>query len=223
MKKLNGRRLAALILIVGFVLTLSVAANAEPLRAESTASAKVAKALPHHYLGKITAVNTANSTFTLDLATKKVVVATTSATKFQTYAAGKKTTATFADVKLDGKVAIIGELKGSTLTAKIVFIIPAKTTHRHADRGTVTALSGSSFTYTPTANKNSTGTANVTGATVFTKKEGGKITRVLFSSLAIGDRVTFVGVVSDQGVITAKLVHVIPGLTGTKTSTSSAQ
>lgn len=223
MKKFNGRRLAALLLIAGFTMTLAVVANAEPLRpGVATQAATAKKALPHHYLGKVTSVNPTNQTFTLDIGTKKVVVATTSATKFQTYAGGKKTAA-FTDIKIDGKVAVIGDLKGSTLTAKIVFIVPVKTTHRHADRGTISALSGSGFTYTPTANKNSTGTALVTSGTVFTKKQNGKIVHVSFSSLSIGDRVTFVGTISDGGVITAKLVHIIPGTPASSTATSSAR
>ena len=122
------------------------------------------------------------------------------------------------------KVAVIGELKGSTLTAKIVFIIPTKITKRHADHGTVTALSGGSFTFVSQAKKNTVGTANVTTSTVYTKKVSGKIIRVSFSDLAIGDRVSFVGTVDTaSGIVTAKLVHIIPSAAPIKTASSSAK
>lgn len=222
----KGPLLAAILLVTGFSLTLAVAASAEPLvsstpSAQGSASAK--KALGRHFPGKVSAINQANKSFTLEVGTKKLVIVTNTATKFQTYSAGKKASS-FEAVVVGGKVAVVGDLKGSTVSAKIVFVQPEKTSKRHADHGSVTALSSSSFTYRSSDKKNSIRTANITAATIFNKKVAGKMTRVSFSDLAIGDRVSFVGTLdSASGVITAKLVHIIPAATSSKTATSSAK
>ncbi len=222
----KGPLLAAILLVTGFSLTLAVAASAEPLvsstpSAQASASAK--KALGRHFPGKVSAINQANKSFTLEVGTKKLVVVTNTATKFQTYSAGKKASS-FEAVVVGGKVAVIGDLKGSTVSAKIVFIAPEKTIKRHADRGSVTALSASSFTYRSTAKKNSTQTANITATTIFSKKIAGKMTRVSFSDLVIGDKISFVGTLdSATGVITAKLVHIVPAATSSKAATPSAK
>ncbi|GEM_PF-3005182 len=50
-----------------------------------------------------------------------------------------------ADIKVNDKVSVVGEINGSQITAKFVVVTPANT-HPARGSGTVTALSGSSFT-----------------------------------------------------------------------------
>lgn len=217
---LSGKRIAALILVGLFSLTLVVAYSAEPLRAETaTESARVSVKA---FTGNVSEVNETNKSFTLDLSGRKIVVTTSETTKFQTRSANQRTNSSFSAIVIDGRVSVIGSLQGSTLTARVVFIAPAKTIKRHADRGTVTAISSSSFSYNSVAKKNSSEIANFTSSTVFTKKVGNKMERTTSADLSVGDRVSFVGTTDDKGVITVKLVHIIPA-NPNKTATSSAR
>lgn len=223
-----GKRLAALILFGLFSLTLGLASSAGPLLAQSqvaTPSATTPKpATPvRHFMGLVTTLNATNKSFTVDSGTKKLVVATGEATKFLSYSGISKTITSFSALKENSKVSVVGHIAGSTLTAKIVALLPEKKLSRHGDSGKVSAVSGSSLTYTPNSKKNSTGTATFTPTTTFTKKVDGKITRVTSTALTVGDRISFVGTADDKGVITTKLIHIIPAASpSTKTATSSA-
>ncbi|HET7712985.1 MAG TPA: hypothetical protein VFK94_00020 [Patescibacteria group bacterium] len=222
-----GKRIAALALFGIFSLTLGLASSAGPLLAQSqTATPAAQSKVPtpiRHFLGIVTVINVSGSSFTLDNGTKKFVVATSGETKFLGYTGGKKSASNFSSLQVGSKVSVVGQVAGSTLTAKIVALLPSKKTSRHGDSGKITAISGSSVTYTPVSKKNSSGTANFTSTTVFTKKVDGKITRVTASSLIVGDRISLVGTADDKGVITAKLIHIIPATpVTTKTATSSA-
>lgn len=223
----SGKRLAALTLFGLLALTLGLASSAGPLLAQAqvtTPTASPQKVSPlRHFLGLVTALNATNRSFTVDNGTKKLVVATSQTTKFLGFSGSIKTVSNFEALKLNSKVSVLGHVAGSTLTAKMIALLPEKKTTRHADSGKITAVSGSSVTYNPTSKKNSLGTANFTSTTVFTKKVDGKITRVTASSLVVGDRISLVGTTDDKGVITAKLIHIIPSApTTTKTSTTSA-
>lgn len=219
---LSGKRLAAITLVGLFALTLAVAYSAEPLQAETKPSTNSVKPVVKAFTGLISAVNTGNKSFTLDLGSRKLVVVTSDTTKFQTMSNGQKIAANFDAVKVGSKVSVIGSLAGSTLSSRVVFIAPAKTVKRHADRGTVTAISSSSFSYNSVTKKNSSQIANFTSSTVFSKKVGTKVERTTSATLAVGDRVSFVGTIDDKGVITAKLVHIIPA-NPVKSATSSAK
>lgn len=224
----SGKRLAALTLFGLFSLTLGLASSAGPLLAQSQVATPPATATKQatpvrHFLGLVTTLNATNKSFTVDNGTKKLVVATSELTKFVGYSGTSKTVSSFEALKVNSKVSVVGHVAGSTLTAKIVALLPEKKITRHGDSGKITAVSGSSVTYTPTSKKNSSGTANFTSTTIFTKKVDGKITRVTATSLVVGDRISLVGTADDKGVITAKLIHIIPATpVTTKTATSSA-
>lgn len=223
-----GKRLAALTLFGLLSLTLGLASSAGPLLAQTqvtTPAASPQKVSPlRHFLGLVTTLNATNRSFTVDNGTKKLVVATSQTTKFLGFSGSNKTVSSFEALKVNSKVSVLGHVAGSTLTAKMVALLPEKKTTRHGDSGKITAVSGSSVTYSPVSKKNSTGTANFTNGTVFTKKVDGKITRVTQAALTVGDRISFVGTVDEKGVITAKLIHIIPvNPAPTKTATSSAR
>lgn len=223
-----GKRLAALTLFGLLALTLGLASSAGPLLAQTQVTTPAAttpkQSTPlRHFLGLVTTLNATNKSFTVDNGTKKLVVATSQTTKFLGFSGSTKTVSSFEALKVNSKVSVLGHVAGSTLTAKMVVLLPEKKTNRHSDSGKITAVSGSSVTYNPISKKNSTGTTNFTNSTVFTKKVDSKITRVTQAALTVGDRISLVGTVDDKGVITAKLIHIIPSApASTKTATSSA-
>lgn len=206
---MNGRRFASLTLVGIFAFSLSIAASSGPLLAQAESIAK-SKTMPHHFIGKITDINKDKNAFTIDLGNKKLVTVTNTQTKFFNYSGGLRTKSSFEAFKADLRVAVLGELKGSTLTAKLIALIPTKVPQRHAEAGKITAVGGSAISFDPTGKAGTTKSFNVTSSTFYTKKVGGKIERVTLSDLSVGDKVSFVGTVNDSGVITAKLVHVIP-------------
>jgi hypothetical protein len=216
------KRLLSLLLLLGFALSLFIASSAKPLRAQTTSDPVVTakSTVSRHFVGGVTAVNADAKTFTLETGTRKFLIVTTSLTKYFTFSPKKE--ATFAQIKVGVRVAVLGEVNGSTLTAKLV-AIGVKTSKRHANHGKIVSLSSSVITFQPSTKKNTTLSFNVTATTVYTKKVNGKIARVQLSDLSVGDRITFVGTVDDNGVITAKLVHVIPGKATGQTATSSAR
>lgn len=224
-----GKRLAAFTLLGLFSLALGLASSAGPLQAQSQAPTPAAPsqsktATPiRHFLGTLEVLNETGKSFTVGNGSKKFVVETSESTKFLSYTGGKKMTTNFSSLRVGSKVSVVGQVAGSTLTARIVALLPEKKTTRHGDSGKITAVSGSSVTYSPSSKKNSAGTANFSNSIVFTKKVDGKITRVTSAALTVGDRISLVGTVDDKGVITAKLIHIIPANpTSTKTATSSA-
>ncbi len=210
----SGRKLTAVILIAGFALILGTAASAEPLEAENAAASHAAAAAKtsgpvRHFVGLVTEIS--GSTLTLNSGTRKLTIDTASSTIFESYLAGGKIAGSLNVIGVGDRVAALGPISGSTMTARLVALLPTHTPKRHADTGVVTAVTAKSVSFTSNSKGNSAGVFNYTETTVFTEKAGGKIEKVASTALQVGDRISFVGSVDSTGIITAKLVHIIPG------------
>lgn len=207
----TGRRLTAIALLAGFVVIVVTAASAQPLEAENVAASRAATRASgpvRHFVGTATEVGA--SSLTVNSGGTNLVVATSDQTVFISFLSGTRTTSGLAAIKVGDRIAALGAVSGSTMDAKLVALVPSHQTKRHADHGTVTAVTAKTVSFTSTAAKNSAGVFGYTKDTVFTAKVGGKITKVAATTLQVGDRVSFVGSVDSSGIITAKLVHIIP-------------
>ncbi|MGB9706836.1 MAG: DUF5666 domain-containing protein [Microgenomates group bacterium] len=172
---------------------------------------EVKRGVPRAYVGEITQIGEDN--FTLEARRQTVQVKVTSETKI----IGKeKQTLELKDLKVgDFSIAMGYPGENGTLEAKrIVVVSKPSPSIREVAFGRVTDISSEEKILTlKNERKGLTYTVVVTEKTIITKKVDTKIEKVKFSSIEIGDRVVAIGTPKENEakLITAKIIHVIPG------------
>src|SRR3989344_5704352 len=180
-------------------------------------AAKVQKG--RHIVGNL--VSAVGSTLLLSTNYDLKTILTDSSTKF--VALNPKGAIKLADLKVGDRLAIYG-IDGSDEagTAALVGRLPAKGASRHAVFGKVKAINGAALTIGHISLEDRIVATVATNSETVIKSKNDTLT---FSLLKVGDAVAISGIVDDKGAITAKLIHIIPGLGLTQTSptaTSSA-
>lgn len=154
-----------------------------------------------------------NSTLILDTPRGERRVKTNGET---TFVLGKKEIK-ITDLAIGNFIIAMGTLdQNGTLNAKRILALakpPAPAKSRQAVYGKVTDISEDEKILVLTHPKKGTiFQVQVTNSTIITKKVDGKIKKVNFSDIEVGDRVVAVGSKEKtDGTLTAKIIHVIPG------------
>lgn len=172
----------------------------------------------HAYMGKISAILTANHAFTLATRQGPKTIQTDDQTKFLKGHTRQSARTTFENLKVNDEVAALGETNDAgTVAAKLVVVLPVnpKEIRRHAVSGTVdqktTVDSSASTTLLVLRHPNNSKTFRVLvdGETKITSRSNFRLT---VNDIKIGQRVIAVGKVDEVGQITAKIVHITPSL-----------
>lgn len=164
------------------------------------------------FWGSLTEIT--NSTLVLDSPRGERRVLTDKET---TFVGAAKEEIKFADLEIGNFIIAMGYLnENGTLTAKRVIALkkpPTPTIKRLAVFGKVTDIDEKDKILTLSHPKTQTTfKVQVTGSTIITKKVEGKIKKVVFTEIEIGDRIVAVGTREKEGgILTAKIIHVIPG------------
>lgn len=128
-----------------------------------------------------------------------------------------KTEIDFEDLEIDNFIIAMGYLdeSGTLLTKRIISLKtpPKPAIKRHAVYGKVTDISADEKILAVThPKKEVTYEVQVTSKTIITKKVEGKMTKVTFADIEMGDRVVAIGTKEEENeTITARIIHVIPG------------
>jgi len=163
------------------------------------------------YVGEITQIG--ESDFTLDTRRQVAQIKVTSETKI----IGKnKQTLEFKELKVDNFCIAMGyPVENGILEAKrIVVISKPKPPAREVAVGRVTDISAEEKILTVKNDKKGLiYTIQVTEKTIITKKGEKGIEKVKFSTIEINDWIIAIGTptVNEEKIITAKIIHVIPG------------
>lgn len=184
------------------------------------------------FVGRITATSAANLSFTLSTKNGPKTVLTNPQTKFLAGGLKNGTQATFSSLKVGDLVVAIGQLTSQwSLTAKVVVVNPQGQrqngqTKRRAVYGVVESkVASGSETLLTLRHPLNVKTFKVL-ANSSTKITGKDLSNGTIADIKIGNRITAVGTVNENGVITAKRIHIIPGLGrgifGTQPSASSS-
>lgn len=166
------------------------------------------------YIGTIISISVSDRMFVLSTKNGIRTVETNNNTRFfKGGLKGAKTT--LADLKVNDHVVAVGLLgEENSLTAKIVVITQQnnKQNKRRAVYGTVeqkTATGSGTLLTLRHPNTRQTFQVIVTGETKITVKG---IKNPTVNDIQVGNRVVAAGLVDETGKITAKLLHIIPGL-----------
>lgn len=163
------------------------------------------------YWGKLAEIT--NSTLVLENSRGERRVKTDEDTKFFLGKAAIK----FEDLEIDNFIIAMGYLDESgTLLAKRIISLktpPKPAIKRHAVYGKVTDISADEKILAVThPKKEVTYEVQVTSKTIITKKVEGKMKKVVFADIEMGDRVVAIGTKEEENeTITARIIHVIPG------------
>ncbi|PIS13852.1 hypothetical protein COT65_02020 [Candidatus Shapirobacteria bacterium CG09_land_8_20_14_0_10_47_13] len=130
------------------------------------------------------------------------------------------------DLKISDFIIAMGNLGDEeVLEAKrIVVAARPKALSRRVAVGKVTDISTEERILTVKNDKKDlTYTITIAGNAVITKKVGTKIQKVTFDKIEKGDRLVAIGTLKENGekILTAKLIHIIPGQTNTPTASPS--
>lgn len=123
----------------------------------------------------------------------------------------------FEDLEIDNFIIAMGYVdENGTLQAKRIISLkkpPKPAVKRHAVYGKVSDISGDEKILALThPKKDITYEVQVTGSTRITKRVEGKMKKVNFSAIEIGDRVVAIGTKEKESeTIIARILHVIPG------------
>ena len=172
---------------------------------------EIRQGIPRAYFGEIKQIG--SQEFTLQTRREEIQVRVNQETKI---IGRSKQNLEFKDLKVGDNCIAMGYLNGNrVLEAKRIVLIPKpKPPKRIAFWGKVSDISSEEKVLTVINEKKGlTYTVAVNEKTVITKKVGTSIQRVNFSAIEIGDRVVVVGTPSEteEKIITAKIIHVIPG------------
>jgi len=162
-----------------------------------------------HVFGVVTAISGNNLTIQT-LGGEIKTVFTDENTKFFQVGKGGKKKITLDDLKIGDKIAAVGIVNDEDSgTAFLIVKFNRPMVRRHAVFGQVTKASDNELTVSHIFHKNRpTTTIKVTSNTVIQIKGDASST---FADIKVGDIVVASGTVDSQGVITAKVVFVIPG------------
>jgi len=172
---------------------------------------EIRQGIPRAYFGEIKQIG--SQEFTLQTRREEIQVTVGSETKI----IGKnKQDLQFKDLKLGDYCIAMGFLnENRALEAKRIVLIPKpKPPKRIAFWGKVSDISSEEKILTVINEKKGlTYTVAVNEKTIITKKVGTSIQRANFSAIEIGDKVAVVGTPSEseEKIVTAKIIHVIPG------------
>lgn len=130
-----------------------------------------------------------------------------------------KKTIKITDLEIGNFLIAMGYWKeNGTLEGKRVIVLkaaPKPAIKRNAISGKVNEIVKGESVISITSGKDNQTTYEVTftGKTVITKKVDGKIKKVTFDAIAVGDRIVIVATkVTEGNGFTAKIAHIIPGL-----------
>lgn len=216
--------ISALLLLCSFTPTL-----AQTPSPEATSPANIREEIKERVKERIEQIQTefkkrafwgtlkeiSNSTLVLKTPRGEKRVKTTEETKF--VGPGQKQIK-FQDLEIGNFIIAMGFWQeNGTLTAKRVIVLskpPKPTIKRQAVYGKVVDVSKEEklLSLTNLIKNDITYEVGATGATIITKMVEGKIKKMDFSAISLGDRVVAVGVKEEESeTLTAKLIHVIPG------------
>lgn len=126
------------------------------------------------------------------------------------------------NLKIGAYVIVIGDLNSdASLEAKrVVVTTRPKFISKRIVIGQLVDISNEENLLTlKNEKKNQVTTVEVKETTIITKKDGNSVKKVTFKALTVGDWLVVIGTpaVSDDKLVTAKLIHAIPGKTDTTT------
>ena len=193
----------------------------------ATPAGKLLLLRKYTYRGTISGILSSSQSFTLSTNKGPKVVQTNEETKFFKSKFKNGVEAGFASLKVGDQVVAVGQVdEEGLMTAKIVIIIPTKEQiKRRAVYGVVEQKVASDSATVLTLrhpNNQKISQVVVTSETIITGKG---LSSATVDNIQIGNRVVAVGTVDETGKITAKRLHIIPGLArglfGTQPSTPS--
>jgi len=170
------------------------------------------KGMKAAYIGEITDITDSSLTITTFKGVSSIKVATDTAI----INLGNKKIA-LKDLEIGNFIIAMGYIADTNLleAKRIIVINKPKIVIREVAFGKVTDISTDEKILTvKNEKKNLLYTIEVTDKTIITKKIDGKVKKVKFADVVIGDRIVAIGTPSENEnkIITAKLIHVIPGL-----------
>lgn len=168
----------------------------------------------HTYMGKIAAILTTNRAFTLTTNQGLKTVQTNPQTRFIKGEMKMGARTNFENLKVNDKVAAAGEVNTAGLmTAKLVTVIPTpvKIDKRHAVYGVVEQKMAVGSATVLTLRHDNTRRSFEVVVNEKTKITGKDLSRPTVDDIQVGNRVASVGIIDEQGKITAKHLHIIPG------------
>lgn len=170
------------------------------------------------YMGKISTILPENRAFTLTTRQGPRAVQTNDQTKFLKGHTGQSARTTFENLQIGDEVAVLGETNDAgTVIARVVVVTPVnpKEVRRHAVSGTVEQKTTVDLPASATLlvlrhpNNSKTFRVLVDGGTKITDRSNFRLT---VDDIKIGQRIVAVGKVDEVGQITAKMIHLTPGL-----------
>lgn len=171
---------------------------------------KIKQGKPKAYAGKITEVGEASITLNTQSGEKQVLISD------QTKIFDKnKKEITLAQLKVGDFVIAMGFPTDNALDGRRIVVSPQpKISQKEAVFGRVTDISEENILTIKNEKKNITYMVETDSKTVITKKVNNNVAKVNFEMIKLDDRVVAVGTVTEneEKIITAKLIHVIPGL-----------
>jgi len=172
---------------------------------------EIRQGIPRAYFGEIKQIG--NQEFTLQTRREEIQVTVGEETKI---IGRNKQDLQFKDLKVGDYCIAMGYLnEGRVLEAKRIVLIPKpKPPVRITTFGRVTDISEEEKVLTVRNEKRGlTYTVATNDKTMITKKGEKRIEKTDFSAIEVGDRVIVVGIrkESEEKIITAKIIHVIPG------------
>jgi len=175
--------------------------------------------LKRAYVGEITQINDSTLTLATPTGAKEVKVSEEATLIGRS---GKKIA--FTDIKVGDFCIAIGYVDENNILdgRRIVIITKPKPLNREVAFGVVTDTSEEEKVLTVrNEKKNVVYTIEVTDKTIITKKVDGSTKKVKFADISKGDRLVVVGTPSEneEKYITAKIIHIIPGLSKKPTTT----
>ena len=184
----------------------------------------------HVYNGTVSEISTANRSFTLSTKNGSKTVQTNDETSFFKTKFKNGLTANFETLKVGDRAIAVGRIdEEGLMTARWVIIIPAKEPQikRRAVYGVVEQKVATDSATLLTLRHPKTQKTYQVVVNAQTKITGKGLINPTATDIQIGNRVAAVGTVDEAGKITAKRLHIIPGLArglfGTQPSTPSSR
>ncbi|MBM3209393.1 hypothetical protein FJZ40_03825 [Candidatus Shapirobacteria bacterium] len=168
------------------------------------------------YVGQIATINSTEGTLTVDTKKGTRSVTTNEETKIVD---AKRQPVEFSSLKVDDLIIAMGIVnEEDVMTAKRIVVMAKPKTpppNRRAIHGQVTQIKSAEKTVTITRlpKKDLNYTIKATNETKITKKVDGKVQKVEFAKITVGDWLMAVGTWDEKkSILTAKIIHVVPGL-----------
>lgn len=178
--------------------------------------------------GTVSNLSSSTQTFTLTTGQGAKTIQTSEKTRFLRGRFKDGVAANFASLKVGDRVMAVGRVNEvEMMDARIVIILPAKEPQikRRAVYGVVEQKVATDSATLLTLRHPKTQKTYQVVVNAQTKITGKGLTNITVSDIQIGNRITAVGTVDEAGKITAKRLHIIPGLArglfGTQPATSS--